>query len=264
MNLGCLFLGDVVGHPGRHAVRALLPRLRQRFHPELVLANVENAAAGFGITAPLAQELREAGVDLMTTGNHVWDKRESYGFIDDCSYLVRPANYPPGAPGRGSLLHRLPGLSIGLVNLSGRAFLEPLDDPFRAADELVEDLRRETPLIIVDFHAEATAEKVAMGWFLDGRVGAVLGTHTHVPTADLRILPQGTAYVTDLGMVGPRDSVLGMDTPTILKKFRSQMPARFPVAGGPVLLCGVYFELDCDTGRATRVEAVQEIWENGG
>ncbi len=263
MKLRCLFLGDIVGRPGREAVKALLPKLRQRYDAELVVANVENAAGGFGITAPVAEELHAIGVDLMTTGNHVWDKKEAYPFLDECPYLVRPANYPPGVPGRGTLLYRLPGQSVGLVNLSGRAFLDNLDDPFRLAPELLEPLRRETPVVIVDFHAEATAEKVAMGWHLDGKASAVLGTHTHVPTADARILRGGTAYITDVGMVGPRDSVLGMDTDTILRRFLTQLPARFPVAGGPALLCAVYLELDRETGRATRIEQVLETWEKG-
>lgn len=264
MKLRCLFLGDIVGHPGRAAVRVLLPSLRQQYQAELVVANVENAAGGFGITGPVAEELHDAGIDVMTTGNHVWDKKEVYGFLESCPYLVRPANYPPGVPGRGTLLHRLPGLSVGVVNLSGRAFLDCLDDPFRLAPELVAPLRRETPLIIVDFHAEATAEKVALGWHLDGQVSAVLGTHTHVPTADARILPGGTAYITDVGMVGPRDSVLGMDTATILQRFRTQLPLRFPVAEGPVLLCAAYFELDVESGRAERMELVMQTWENAG
>ncbi|MDI6871320.1 MAG: TIGR00282 family metallophosphoesterase [Bacillota bacterium] len=262
MAFRCLFLGDVVGRPGREAVQALLPVLRQRYGADLVVANVENAAGGFGITAPVAEELHAAGVDLMTTGNHVWDKKEAYPFIADCPYLVRPANYPPGVPGRGTLLHRLPGGgSVGLLNLSGRAFLDSLDDPFRLAPELLEPLRRETRVILVDFHAEATAEKVAMGWHLDGQVSAVIGTHTHVPTADARLLPGGTAFITDVGMVGPRDSVLGMDTATILRRFLTQMPERFPVAEGPVLLCGVFLELNEVSGQAERIEQVLETWE---
>ncbi|HHW14221.1 MAG TPA: TIGR00282 family metallophosphoesterase [Firmicutes bacterium] len=257
----CLFFGDVVGRPGREAVKGLLPVLRQRYSPDLVLANVENAAGGFGVTAAVAEELHSAGVDLMTTGNHVWDKKESYRFLDACPYLVRPANYPPGVPGRGFLLHRLPGCGVGIMNLSGRAFLDPLDDPFRLALELAEALRRETTVILVDFHAEATAEKVAMGWHLDGKVSAVLGTHTHVPTADGRILPQGTAYVTDVGMVGPRDSVLGMETATILQRFKTQMPARFPVASGPVAVNAIFLEVEVETGRALRFEQVLDVWE---
>ncbi|MGE5552648.1 MAG: TIGR00282 family metallophosphoesterase [Betaproteobacteria bacterium] len=265
MIVRCLFLGDVVGKPGREAVRALLPSLRQRYQADLVVANVENAAGGFGVTAPVAEELRAAGVDLMTTGNHVWDKKEAYPFIENCPYLVRPANYPPGVPGRGTLLQRLPGGPVvGLVNLSGRAFLDSLDDPFRLALELIAPLRRETGVILVDFHAEATAEKVAMGWHLDGLTSAVIGTHTHVPTADARLLPQGTAFITDVGMVGPRDSVLGMDTATILRRFLTQMPTRFPVAEGPVLLCAVYLELDAESGRATRIEQVLQLWEKTG
>lgn len=245
-------------------MKGLLPGLRQRYGPDVVLANVENAAGGFGVTAAVVEELHSAGVDLMTTGNHVWDKKESYQFLDACPYLVRPANYPPGVPGRGSLVHRLPGCGLGLINLSGRAFLDPLDDPFRLALELAEELRRETPVIFVDFHAEATAEKVAMGWHLDGKVSAVLGTHTHVPTADGRILPRGTAYLTDLGMVGPRDSVLGMETATILHRFRTQMPARFPVASGTVTAGAAFLEVEPETGRTLRFEQILETWERTG
>lgn len=261
MGLRCLFLGDIVGNPGREAVRALLPRLRERYEADLVIANVENAAGGFGITGPVAEELHGYGIDLMTTGNHVWDKREAYPFIDSCPYLLRPANYPPGTPGQGKLVHRLGGRTVGLVNLSGRAFLDSLDDPFRMADKLVGELREVTPWVLVDFHAEATAEKAAMGWHLDGKASAVVGTHTHVPTADARILPGGTAYITDVGMVGPRDSVLGMDTDTILQRFLTQMPARFPVAAGPVLLCALYLELGA-SGRAEAIQPIQLTWEN--
>lgn len=260
MRIRCLFLGDIVGKPGREAVGATLPELRRRFGADLVIANVENAAGGFGITEAVAQELRSVGVELMTTGNHVWDKREAYAFIADCPYLVRPANYPPGAPGRGSLVYRVAGIPVGLVNLSGRAFMDNLDDPFRLSLDLVESLRRETQLIIVDFHAEATAEKVAMGWYLNGKASAVLGTHTHVPTADARILPRGTAYITDVGMVGPRDSVLGMEPETILRRFLTQLPARFPVAEGPVTVCGVSLELDAESGKAERIEPFVETW----
>lgn len=227
-----------------------------------MVANVENAAGGFGITGPVAEELHSLGVDLMTSGNHVWDKREAYPFIDACPYLIRPANYPPGAPGRGSLIYRRGNQALGLLNLSGRAFLDSLDDPFRMALDLVEELRRTTPLILLDFHAEATAEKVAMGWHLDGKVSAVLGTHTHVPTADARVLPRGTAFITDAGMVGPRDSVLGVKVETIVERFLTQMPARFPVAEGPVIVSGVYLDLDDGTGEARDIVPISEIWQN--
>lgn len=255
-NFNLLFIGDIVGRPGRKAVRAELPRLKKEYNLDLVIANVENSAAGFGITVKVVEELKSAGVDLMTSGNHIWDKRESYELIDETPYLIRPANYPPGVPGRGFLLYQVKNLNIGLVNLSGRVFLQGFDDPFRLIDELLTNELSSADLIIVDIHAEATAEKIALGWFLDGRVGAVLGTHTHVQTADNRILTKGTAYITDAGMTGPYNSVLGMSREIIIEKFLTQMPARFEVESGPYTLQGVVVSFDTELQKATSIERI--------
>ncbi|MBO8127277.1 MAG: TIGR00282 family metallophosphoesterase [Firmicutes bacterium] len=251
-----LFIGDIVGRPGRRGVRTELPALKEQYKLDLVIANVENAAGGFGITKKVAEELHAAGIDLMTSGNHIWDKKDSYQFIDECPYLIRPANYPPGVPGRGYLLHETPQCKVGLLNLSGRVFLTGTDDPFRVAHDLIENKLQEADLIIVDFHAEATAEKVALGWFLDGRVSAVLGTHTHIQTADNRVLEQGTAYITDVGMTGPFNSILGMKRSTIINKFLNQMPTRFEVEKGPYTLQGVVITFDLNSAQAETIERI--------
>ncbi|MDI3281382.1 MAG: TIGR00282 family metallophosphoesterase [Bacillota bacterium] len=253
-----LCLGDVVGRPGRRALQQELGNLRQRQRVDLVIANVENAAGGFGLTLPVAEELRAAGVDCLTSGNHIWDKKEVYEFIDQADWLLRPANYPPGVPGRGSTVLTTPGgIEVGVLNLAGRVFMENLDCPFRAAQAQVEALRAKTPIIVVDFHAEATAEKIALGWFLDGQVSAVVGTHTHVPTADARILPGGTAYITDLGMTGPVQAVLGVKKEPIIQRFLTQLPVRFEVAGSPVEIQGCLVTVERKSGRALAIETVK-------
>jgi 2',3'-cyclic-nucleotide 2'-phosphodiesterase len=250
-------LGDVIGKPGRNAVTDLLTGLRQEYSPDLVIANGENSAGGLGITKEGAVEMFQAGVDVVTLGNHTWTKKEIISFIDEETRLLRPANYPPMVPGRGSFVYRTAsGLEIGVMNLIGRTFMVPVDDPFRVADDVVAQLRKITPLIIVDMHAEATSEKNAMGWYLDGRVTAVLGTHTHIQTSDERILPQGTAYITDLGMVGPIDSILGLRPELVIGKFLTQMPQKFEVAGGPTLLCGAVVDFRSD-GKATGITRIQ-------
>lgn len=251
-----LMIGDVVGKPGRKALTENLKSLKTELKIDFVIANGENAAGGNGITKPTAQELFASGVDVLTMGNHVWDKREVFEFIEQETRIVRPANYPPGTPGRGAFVFEVNGRKVGVVNISGRVFLSELDDPFRKVRGLVEEIRKQTPIVIVDFHAEATSEKIAMGWYLDGKVSAVCGTHTHVQTADERILPQGTAYITDLGMTGPRDSVLGVEVDIILEKFLSQLPVRFEVASGPYQLNGVVIDIDEDTGEATDISRV--------
>jgi len=251
-------IGDICGRPGRRLVRALLPELRRQHGADLVVANGENSAGGVGITADVAEEILQAGVDVLTGGNHTWHNREAYALLDGHPRLLRPANYPAGAPGRGALTMDTSAGRIGILNLQGRVFMGELDDPFRTADEQVESLRRETPVILVDFHAEATSEKIAMGWHLDGRVSAVIGTHTHVQTADERILPQGTAYITDVGMTGPRDGIIGMDRQSILEHFLTGLPVRFTVARGAVQLNGVALEVDGD-GRARHIERIQVV-----
>jgi metallophosphoesterase (TIGR00282 family) len=250
-------LGDVVGKPGRATVADLLPGLRDEYSPELVIANGENSAGGLGITKDAADQLLRSGVDVITLGNHTWTKKEVISFIDDETRLLRPANYPPMVPGRGSFVYKTAsGLEIGVMSLIGRTFMVPVDDPFRVADEVVAQLRKITPIIFVDMHAEATSEKNAMGWYLDGRVTAVLGTHTHIQTSDERILPQGTAYITDLGMVGPLDSILGLKPQLVINKFLTQMPQKFEVAEGPTLLFGAVVDFRPD-GKATSVTRIR-------
>jgi len=250
-----LFIGDIVGRPGRRAVRELLPGLLKEHGVDLVIANGENAAAGFGITRDTVDELLECGIHLLTTGNHVWDKKEVLGFIDEYPNLLRPANFPEACPGIGhAVVKTAGGLPVAVVNLAGRIFMHPADCPFRVAKALVEQLRRQTPVILVDMHAEATSEKQAMGWFLDGEVSAVFGTHTHVQTADEIILPGGTAYMSDAGMTGPHNSVIGIEKEMIIERFLTGMPCRFEVARGDVRLQGVVVGIDPQSGKAQSVK----------
>jgi metallophosphoesterase (TIGR00282 family) len=243
-------IGDVVGRAGRRAVRTLLPALRRDYGIEMVVANGENAAGGFGITKETAEELLSCGVDVITTGNHVWDRREIVPHLDGELPILRPINYPEKVPGRGHLIKG----EVLVVNVMGRVFMSPLLCPFRATDSLLENMAEEKPkVILVDFHAEATSEKQALGWYLDGRVSAVLGTHTHVATSDARILPRGTAYVTDVGMTGPRDSIIGNTPEVVLERFLKQIPQRLTVASGPAIFNSVLMEFD-DEGRAISVE----------
>ncbi|OHE23900.1 MAG: metallophosphoesterase [Syntrophobacterales bacterium RBG_19FT_COMBO_59_10] len=258
-----LFIGDIVGKPGRRAVRELLPGIVEENRIDFVIANCENAAAGFGVTAEIIEELNGALIDVLTSGNHIWDKKEVMGFIEDCETLLRPANYPEGAPGRGSVVMTTQGgARIGVLNLAGRIFMHPLDCPFRTADREIGILKKKADVIIVDMHAEATSEKIAMGWYLDGRVAAVLGTHTHVQTADDRILPGGTAYVTDVGMTGPFDSVIGIKKDVIMQRFLRQIPNKFDVAKGDVRLQAVIVEIAPD-GRAQRIQRLNVALEEG-
>ena len=251
-------IGDVIGRPGREAVRRILPGLRQEKGIDLVIANGENAAGGFGITVETASELLDAGVDVITSGNHIWDKKEFIPHLDEAQGdglpVLRPANYPPQAPGVGVLRRR----GAVVINLMGRVFMPQLDCPFRAADRLLSELRGEgdSLVVIVDFHAEATSEKQAMGWYLDGRVSGVFGTHTHVGTVDASILPGGTAYLTDVGMTGPADSVIGSDINAVLQRFLTSMPNNLTVAKGPCVFNAALAEIDDETGRALWVERV--------
>ncbi len=254
-----IFIGDIFGHPGRRMVKETLPKLVEEYVPDLVLANAENAAGGFGLTPGLVEELLDMGIAVLTSGNHIWDKKEILPYLRDHQdgRLLRPANYPAPAPGHGLYLGKTrAGLGYAVLNLQGRVFMPSIECPFRTADALLARIPAEYPIRIVDMHAEATSEKVAMGWYLDGRATAVLGTHTHVPTADEIVLPQGTAYVTDLGMTGPYDSVIGIDKRQIIEKFLSQLPARFEVAKGDVRLCGVLIEADAASGRATSIQRI--------
>ncbi len=253
-----LFIGDIVGRGGRQAVEELLPRIKREKGIDFSLANGENAAGGAGITPKVMNELFLDGVDIITSGNHFWDKKQIIPIIDQERRLLRPANYPPGVPGFGSTIAEMPsGLKIGIINLSGRIFMQALDCPFRVAEREIKKLKKETLLIVVDIHAEATSEKIAMGWFLDGRVSAVLGTHTHVQTADERILPQGTAYITDVGMTGSTESVIGVKTDLVLRRFLTQLPVRFEPAEDDIQLSAVALDLNPSTGRADSIERVQ-------
>lgn len=254
--LKIVFLGDVVGAPGLRAVESLLPRLVAEEAPHLVVANGENAAGGLGITAETAHQLRRAGVGVVTTGNHVWDKKEVIGRLDDLPFVLRPANYPPGNPGRGWCVAETAWGPVGVVNLSGRIFMDPLDCPFRTADAALAELAGRARAVLVDFHAEATSEKRALGFYLDGRVTAVLGTHTHVPTADAQVLPGGTGYLTDAGMTGTADSVIGVPTDAALRRFLTQIPRSLGVAQGVGTLCGAVVEANGD-GRCTAVRRVE-------
>ncbi|MBB6690245.1 TIGR00282 family metallophosphoesterase [Cohnella xylanilytica] len=252
-----VFIGDIVGNVGRDTVKRLLPWIKDKYQPHVIIANGENAAGGRGINAAIARELFEWGVHGITMGNHTWDNRDIFEFIDDEPRLIRPANLPPGTPGAGSAVIKVGNKELAIVNLIGRTFLPPSDCPFRAADEIVDELRRKHRCILVDFHAEATSEKIAMGWHLDGRASLVVGTHTHVQTNDDRILPEGTAYVTDAGMTGPRDGVLGMERETVIRKFMTGLPARFQVADTKWILSGVFVDIDEATGKAVKVQTIR-------
>ena len=248
-----LLVGDVVGKPGRRAVSRLLPQLRSELQIDLVVVNGENAAGGAGLTAEIAREIRDVGADVVSNGNHVWDQRQFKDEIGTLDFAIRPVNLPPNNPGRGWLIVK----DVLVVNAIGRVFMAAADDPFRAVDALLDQLGEAAPKVrILDWHAEATSEKLAMGWHLDGRCSAVLGTHTHVPTADARILPGGTALLCDTGMVGPRDSILGVRPDIILERFRTGMPVRFQVAEGKVVFNSALVDIDERTGRAKSIERV--------
>jgi metallophosphoesterase (TIGR00282 family) len=251
-----LFVGDVVGRPGRDAVAALLPTLRDALRVDLAIVNGENAAGGAGLTAEIARELQASGADVVTTGNHVWDQRQFVSEIESLDFVLRPLNLPANNPGRGSLVTN----GALVVNAIGRTFMAPADDAFRAMDVLLAARGADAPRVtILDWHAEATSEKLAMGWHLDGRVTAVVGSHTHVPTADARVLPKGTALVCDTGMVGPRDSILGMRTEVIVDRFRTGLPKRFEVADGQVVFGSVLIDADEATGSARSIERVDRM-----
>ncbi|BFR47695.1 TIGR00282 family metallophosphoesterase [Nitratidesulfovibrio sp. HK-II] len=256
-----LFFGDIVGKPGRQALKELLPALRREHAPDVVIANGENASGGIGLTAETLRELLGMGIDVLTTGNHVWKHRDLYGPLDKEPRLLRPANYPAGAPGRGLGVYDLPGgHRLAVLNLCGTTYMDPLDCPFRTAEALLAQLEAEEgqPVVrLVDFHAEATSEKKALGWFLDGRVSAVIGTHTHVQTADAMLLPGGTAYLTDAGMCGVEASVLGMDHKVIVDRFLTKLPQRFRPATGRGSLNGVLLDVEDATGKARSIRALR-------
>ncbi len=250
-----LFVGDVMGRPGRRAVQNLVPRLVDRHRLDYVVVNVENSAGGFGVTPDVLAELDGLPIDCFTTGNHVWDKKEGVALLDRLPHLLRPANYPAGNPGKGLYVgETAAGIPVAVINLEGRVYMSNLESPFEVADRLLAGLDPTVKVILVDFHAEVTSEKQALGFYLDGRVSAVLGTHTHVPTADERILPQGTAFQTDAGMTGPYESVIGMRVDKVLKRFLLQTPAAFEVAKRDVRLAGTMLDIDEETGKARGIE----------
>jgi metallophosphoesterase (TIGR00282 family) len=259
--LNVAFVGDVVGRSGRRTVKSLLPGIRKDHNVDLVIANAENSAGGFGVSKKAIDELRLAGVDFFTTGNHIWDKKEGIGLLDALDNLVRPGNYPGDSPGVGG--KPVPGTDgrVVVVNVQGRVFMPPLDCPFRWIDDYLKNLTGEANIIIVDMHGEATSEKIAMGWYLDGRVSAVIGTHTHVPTRDGRILPGGTGYVTDVGMTGSYDGVLGVKRDAVLTRFLTMRPTRFEVAGTDLRCDYVVLEIDEDTGKTVSLEHLQRTME---
>ncbi len=262
-SLNVLFIGDIIGRPGRRAVVRLLPKLRQELKIGLTIANCENVAGGFGLTKKLADELTEVGIDVMTSGNHIWDRREMLPYLDSMTNVLRPLNYPSGVPGRGRGIYEVePGLKVCVVNLMGRVFMRPIDCPFRVVEGLLSEI--DGMITIVDMHAEATSEKVAMGWYLDGRVSAVLGSHTHVQTADERILPKGTAYITDAGMTGPHDSVIGIDKRAIINRFLTGIPSRFDSAKDDVRFSGVYVAIDTISRKCTEVRRIHRPVDLGG
>lgn len=253
-----LFIGDIVGSPGRQAIKELLPGLQKEFCLDFVIANAENAAGGSGITASVAQELFAAGVDVLTSGDHIWKKREILELINQEERILRPVNFPAGAPGRGfGVFKTKSGFRVGVINTQGRVFMEALECPFRTTRQAQEELSQVTQIIIVDMHAEATSEKVALGWYLDGKVSGVLGTHTHIQTADERILPNGTAYITDAGMTGPYDSVIGRRIEDVLARFLTAVPVRFEVAKENIQLQGVVLDIDEGTGKARSIVRIQ-------
>jgi metallophosphoesterase (TIGR00282 family) len=251
------FIGDIVGSPGRMALRELLPEFIAKKKIDFIIANCENVAAGFGVTQKVVEELFRYKIDVLTSGNHIWNKREVLEFIGDFNRLLKPANYPASTPGAGSVVVPMQnGECVGVLNLAGRIFMHPIDCPFTTAKQKIAELKEKTKIIIVDMHAEATSEKRALGWYLDGEVSAVLGTHTHVQTADEEILPQGTAYISDVGMTGPFDSVIGIKKEAIIERFLTQMPNKFDLAKDDIRMQGVIVSIDSESGKAKSIERV--------
>ena len=263
--MNILFVGDIMGKPGRWVLSQLLTGLKKKYAVDFTVVNVENAAGGYGCTPQIAQKIKSYGADLQTSGNHIWDRKEIYPFMETDANFLRPANHPPGAPGFGSRIKTLiTGQKVAVLNLEGRVFMRELECPFRYADRELEEIRKETPIILVDFHAEATSEKQAMGWYLDGRVSAVVGTHTHVQSADEQILPGGTAFITDVGMTGPHRGVIGINAQDALARFLTQLPHRFTVASEDIKLCAVVVSVDEQSGKATKIERLRIDFKGDG
>ena len=256
--MNILFIGDIVARAGREMLHEHLKSIQEQYAIDFTISNCENAAAGFGVTPKIADELLGLGVDVLTSGNHVWDKKKVLPYLDAQSRILRPTNYPPPNPGHGSVVvETASGEPVAVVNVQGLSFMPPIDDPFRAVDRELAQIPDHTRVVVVDMHAEATAEKVAMGWYLDGRVSAILGTHTHVPTADERVLPEGTAYQTDVGMTGPFDSVIGMTRESVMERFHKQIPVRFEPATDDAQLNAVMIDVDSETGKARSIQRVR-------
>ena len=249
-----LFVGDVYGKIGREMIDHYLPKLKSFYKPGVTIVNGENAAHGKGITQKIYKQLMSAGADVVTLGNHTWDNKEIFEFIDEADHLVRPANYPEGSPGKGLTIVNKNGVEFAVINLQGRTFLPAIDCPFRTADRLIKEAKQRTSLIFIDFHAETTSEKLALGWYLDGKVSAVVGTHTHVPTADERILDKGTAYLTDVGMTGPYDGIIGVQREAVIRRFMTSLPVRFESETGRGQLSAVIIDINDGTGKATKIK----------
>ena len=259
--MNILFVADIIGRPGRKALKELLSNIKEEYFIDFCIANGENAAGGFGLVKKTMDELFKLGIDILTSGNHIWDKKDFMPTLALENKVLRPANYPTGVPGRGYQIYEVKsGVNIGIVNLQGRVFMVPIDCPFRVADRIISEIKGKTKIIIVDFHAEATAEKMALGWYLDGKVSAVLGTHTHVQTADEKILPKGTAYITDVGMTGGMDSVIGTKKEPVLEKFLLQIPRRFEPSNENLGLNAVVVSIDEATGKATNIKRIQRFF----
>lgn len=257
--MNIMMIGDICGQPGRRTAAHFIPLLKEKYNLDLIIANGENSAGGVGITANVLKELFSMGIDSITTGNHVWDKKEVFDFIDLESNLIRPANYPPGTPGRGYHILSVQGRNVAIINLLGRVFMPPIDCPFRTASEILCEIRDTCEVIIIDFHAEATSEKLSLGWYLDGQVSCIAGTHTHIQTADERVLPQGTAYISDIGMVGTLNSVLGVDKEPVIKKFLTGLPTRFTVAtGNESIFCAIIIKVDPSSNKVSEITRIQE------
>lgn len=253
-----LIVGDIVGSPGRETLKAYLDRKGKDY--DFIIVNGENSAAGFGLTSKIADQLLEWGCDVITSGNHIWDKRDFYDYLDNTDRVLRPANYPPeGTPGKGyTIVKDRKGNKVGVISIQGRVFMTPIDCPFKKVKELIEEIKKETRVVIIDFHAEATSEKIAMGWYVDGYASVIYGTHTHIQTADNKILPEGTGYITDVGMTGSDNGVIGMAVTSVLPKFLNALPQRFEVAEGNERLNGIEVEIDLETGECTSIERINK------
>ncbi|MCP8616450.1 TIGR00282 family metallophosphoesterase [Salirhabdus salicampi] len=252
-----LFIGDIVGSIGRQMLQDHLPKLKKKYHPDVTIVNGENAAHGKGITEKIYNNFLQWGADVITLGNHAWDKREIFDFIDNAERMARPANFPEDTPGKGIVYYKVGANTVAVINIQGRTFMPPLEDPFREVDRLIKEAKKKTSIIFIDFHAEATSEKQALGWYVDGRASAVVGTHTHVQTADERILHEGTAYITDVGMTGPYDGILGVEKSDVIRRFLTSLPVRFEVPDkGRAQLSGVIVDIDSKTGRSKSIKRI--------